>query len=309
MKVCPRELMFQRAGVFNGGEVVRVGLDDFVEHPFGNGTPTDTEASYSPDGTRVALVRGGTTLWVMDLDGGNAHQVDSQSGTFLYRATWSPDGTKLAYGATPLSGDTTSHIFVASVTGTSGANITPNAQAEQPAWSPDGAKILFSSNRTGNYDVFTMDPAGGNVANLTNRTHDDGPDGARWSPDGHQIVFTGGNSIWRMDANGANGLMLTEVTYGQPSWGRNGLIYFVQDPNDAATVWVSNPNGTNQHALTSAAINLRPVVSPDGTMIAWSRTDDSVHSQIWVANADGTNPIRVTNTNDGNAVPEWRPCP
>jgi len=310
VKVCPHELMFQRGGLFTGGQVIRVSLDDFVEHPFGNGAPTDIDGSYSPDGMHVALIRGGSNLWVMDLDGSNAHQVDSQTSSFLYRASWSPDGTRLAYGQTALSGDTTSHIYVAAVTGTSGTNITTNAEAEQPEWSPDGSTILFSSNRTGNYDVFTMDSAGGNVVNLTNRAHDDGNDGAHWSKDGQKITFTGYTSIWRADANGANALQLTMGGNGQPRWGSNGLIYYVNNPTSAGQIWVTNINGTNQHALTTDThINQHPVLSPDGTMIAWARAEDSVHFQIWVANADGTSPVRVTNTTDVNDNPTWRPCP
>lgn len=311
-KTCPNELLFQRGALFTSGQVIRVTLDDFMEHPFGNGTPTDVNGAYSPDGKRIALVRDGSNLWTMDLDGGNAHEVDSQNG-FIATPAWSPDGTRLAYVVSPFSGDTTLRIYVADVTASSGTNITTTGEAELPVWNPNGTKILFSSNRTGNYDVWTMSPDGSNLSNLTNRAHDDGKDGAGWSPDGSQIVFTGFGAIWRMNADGTNAAQITNGTGGDGmgAWGVDGLIYYVNSPNDFGQLYVTNPNGANQHlvlATPDSDIDLDPVLSPDGKRIAYARRDNGTKFRIFVANADGTNPVRVTNTDSDDRHPVWAPC-
>jgi Tol biopolymer transport system component len=292
-----------------GGQVIRVSLDDFVEHPLGDQTVSAIEGAYSPDATKVVLVQGGTTLWVMDIDGGNPHQIDTQAALLTY-PQWSPDGTRIAYGAVPTTSGQPAAIWIASPDGISKTNITPLADAEGPLeWSPDGSKIAFVSERTGDSDVFTMNPDGNSQFNVTNRTHDDGLDGTHWSPDGQQLTFTGFGSVWRIYADGSNAISLSGSA-AQPTWGSNGLIYFIKPPDMASQLFVTNSNGTNQHALTTDThLNYRPVLSPDATMIAWSKTESTgTHEQIWVANADGSNPVRVTNNTSDSSSPVWHPC-
>ena len=73
---------------------------------------SDIQPEWSPDGTRIAYVRGPEArLWVMDADGTNQHQlVEARSLCFAPR--WSPDGTRIAfltydaheYGTVPIPG-------------------------------------------------------------------------------------------------------------------------------------------------------------------------------------------------------------
>jgi TolB protein len=311
MKACVPELLFQRDTLFTNGQIIRIRLDDFVEHPISNGIDTDLYGTWSPDGTRVALVRAGTTLWTVDPDGSNGHQVDSGGSSLLGPPAWSPDGTRLAYTVYPSSGS--AEVYSALVTGSAGTILTPAQQAEGPLeYSPDGTKILFISNRTGDYDVFKMDPNGSNQVNLTNRAHDDGVDGAHWFGDGTKIVFTGFFHIWVMGADGSNPVNLTGTItdQGNPRWSSTNQIYYVNSPMAGAQLFVMNANGTNQHPVETDVHNdLEPIPSPDGTMVAWVSDRDS-NKEIYVANADGTNPTRVTNSpGHANTAPRWRPCP
>ena len=82
-----------------------------------------------------------------------------------------------------------------------------------------------------------------------------------WSPDGSQIVFSGtrfgGLNIIRMNADGTGQVPLTDTL---------------------------NPIS-----------NTQPAWSPDGTRIAFvSNRAGSRRGEIWVMNADGTNPVRLT---------------
>src|SRR6185503_9170858 len=50
-----------------------------------------------------------------------------------------------------------------------------------------------------------------------------------------------------------------------------------------------------------------PVWSPDGTKIAFGRKTFTVNSQIYVMNADGSNPTRITNNSAADSQPSWSP--
>ena len=308
---CVDELLFQRGTFLQSPQVYRVRLDDFIEHRVSNGTDTDYDPAWSPDGTRIALVRNGSTLWTVDPDGSNGHQVDSQANPFLFGPKWSPDGQRIAYALTP-SGQSTSHIFSAAVGGSVGTNITPANDGEAPIeWSHDGTMIAYESNQTGNLDLFVMSANGSNQHNVTNRSGSDAAEGAHWSPTDSQLVFGGGNHVWVVAPNGTSLQNLTGTTgiEDQPAWSSAGSIHYVSSPSSGAQIYSMNGNGTNQHPFeTNAAIDERPVPSPDGTRVAWVSYRDG-NAEIYVANADGSNPTRVTNNTSTDMAPRWRPCP
>ena len=65
-----------------------------------------TRPSWSPDGTRILLVKGLSQVWVMDADGSNKRRLlvvprasVNDNVDDLASAVWSPDGTKIAYSS------------------------------------------------------------------------------------------------------------------------------------------------------------------------------------------------------------------
>ena len=119
-----------------------------------------------------------------------------------------------------------------------------------------------------------MDADGQNPANLTNNAASDSePAFSPFSPDGSKIAFTssrdGGTDIFVMDAE--TGLNPTNLT------------------NDAG----------------EAAGGSEPVFSPDGSKIAFTGSGGQLGSdEIFVMDADGQNPINLTN----NAANDLRPA-
>jgi Tol biopolymer transport system component len=69
-------------------------------------------------------------------------------------------------------------------------------------------------------------------------------------------------------------------------------------------IYVINSNGTGFTCLTcnQADEATEPAWSPDGSKIAFTS-----HGEIYVMNADGTTPIRLTNEVGGNISPAWSP--
>ncbi len=104
--------------------------------------------------------------------------------------------------------------------------------------------------------------------------------------------------------------------------GTNGKIVYARSNGVDSDLWTMNPDGTGQALLYAGSVSneWQPVWSPDGTKIAFTSgmstaatPGDNVN--IWVMNADGSNPQQLTfETKDGpsptgkeNFRPQWSP--
>ena len=59
---------------------------------------------------------------------------------------------------------------------------------------------------------------------------------------------------------------------------------------------------------TDPRLDSAPMLSPDGTRVAFERTDpDAGNADIWIVNADGTNEIPITQTDQVEDWPSWSP--
>ncbi len=219
-------------------------------------------------------------IYTMNTDGTNLiklAQGDSPS--------WSPDGTRIvfSFGLGRFRGDVTD-IFVIDVNGANRVNLTKGRHKNNsvPAWSPNGTKIAFRSNRDENFDIYVMNADGKNSKNLT--LHLDSDTWPTWSPDGRKIAFESlqvaegvlnHSDIFVMDADGANRTNITQ-----------------------------NPRASNR----------MPSWSPDGSKIAFVAVRNVNRADLWnsdldifVMNADGTNPVRLTEDARFNWFPSWSP--
>ena len=220
-----------------------------------------------------------------------------------------------------------------------GSNQTPLTNggyvaSSDPAWSPDGSKVAFAHQ---NGEIYVTNPGGSNPIQLTNNlTFDTSP---AWSPDGTKIAFVSRRpidfnvaQIYVMNADGGNQTRLTVYQPNlndcvEPTWSPDGTkIAFastellvdggVSVPDD---IYVMNADGSNLINLTgSADHDSAPTWSPDGTRIGFTRqpqfdpqdeTDagDLNQVEIYVMNADGSNPTRLTNNSAHDFDPAWSP--
>jgi hypothetical protein len=211
-----------------------------------------------------------------------------------------------------LAFDFEGEIYTVTGAGSDLRRLTNNAWADgQPAWSADGTKIAFTSNRSGTYDLWVMNADGSNPVRLFGGTGvNDGPD---WSPDGTRIVFTRGSSVsgtrsvWLMNADGSGAVALTgqDQGYQHPQWSPDGSVILF---NGVFTTGLFSirPDGTAMRRVTTVS-EFYPSWSPDGRRVAVQSFRAGGLSDIWVIDADGTNPVRLTTDPEVDGEPDWSP--
>jgi Tol biopolymer transport system component len=98
----------------------------------------------------------------MDADGSHVRRITNLTSSKPYgadvgRATWSPDGTRLAFGVTESPRGTPARVralFIVSTDGSGPRRLTPwkLRAGEHPDFSPDGQQILFAAGARGAHD-------------------------------------------------------------------------------------------------------------------------------------------------------------
>ena len=179
----------------------------------------------------------------------------------------SRDGRRIAFGRR-------GEIYVMSSSGSNVHRLTFSpAQEGAPAWSSDGRWIAYSSYRSGKSDIWKMRSDGGGKTRLTRTASlEDVPD---WSPDGRRIVYAGPQArIWVMRAE------------------RFGAASADQERSRRRS-------------------GLGPAWSPRGTLIAYEFSGGTSPvnptNEIWLMNADGSHPVRLTNNQLEDGQPTWSP--
>lgn len=149
-----------------------------------------------------------------------------------------------------------------------------------PCFSPDGKQLAFASNRYGQYDVFVVPIQGGRPTRLTYDSANDIPTG--WTPDGKAIVFSSSRS--------------TDFPAGLE-------CYTVPVAGGAVTKLPLFEGKEASFAPTGGKVAF---VRGPGT---WYRKGyrGSSNDELWIANADGTSPKKLTDFAGQDTSPMWSP--
>jgi Tol biopolymer transport system component len=224
-------------------------------------------------------------------------------------------------------------IYLMASDGSSQVNISKNKfNDSQPAWSPDGTQLAFVSERDGNGEICVMNVDGSNQRCLTNQATADKKPNPKlprdyeptWARDGQHIAFvstrTGTADIWAMNVDGSNQLDLTQsaANNDQPAWSPDlKSIAFVSTRDGNAEICVMDASGFNQRCLTNERTpnkkpdktkpdDTHPSWSPDSQRIAFVSTRERTRNrQVFVMNADGSNPVNVTKKISTDDLPAW----
>ena len=205
-------------------------------------------------------------------------------------------------------------IFTVNSDGTELTQITFNNVYEGSfAWISNGQGFVFYSECEGPGQLYTMDYKGESIINISNNSNSDRlPDVLHPS---NKIAFIteegagGQNNIMTMDIVGTNRSFVTNSADLDidPKWSPNGqkiLFYRYSMTGGPHGINVIDATGSNLTFLIEGGDN--PSWSPDGSQIVYVAHDGN-DNEIFIADADGSNPVNISNTDSNDDMPDWSP--
>lgn len=281
------------AGVYNLMTVKPDGTDEQPLTRFASGSTMPEYPSWSPDHSRVAFVRG-NVLQLINADGSGLRPIPL-AGSVIGAATWSPDGSRLAFNYNIGFPATVSGLYAMNVDGTGLSQLTAvtNTAREtdmHPSWSRTSDTIVFirlriseqdaNGHTVAEYSLATVSGSGGGVTVLS--THQEGVNATqqsaaacrgypRWSPDGQRIACLGsstsgpGNSwtgVATMTATG--GAVSRSPDDAASNLGQGAGLAWSPDGRQLLFTWSGGPSTLN--ADWSGSINR---LGPFGMFADW----------------------------------------
>jgi Tol biopolymer transport system component len=236
-----------------------------------NFPPIDQYPAFSPDGNRIMYYHLGISkinsdgscpidpdsagLWVINIDGTNQRLI--LKGLNIY-ADWSPGGDWIVINQ---GGQIFKAPFVGDSINTSEiVQLTFEGRNFFPNWSPDGQWIAYDRSITDN---------------------------------------SGSSGVWIMKSDGSQKQRLLGGAF--PSWHPNSRNLIVNIGSTSTSIWkrfvIYYPFELTSPETLNAIIgqnNFFPKYSIDGNRILFQSQAENEVPQIWVMNADATNPQKIT---------------
>ena len=228
-------------------------------------------AAFSPDGNSVAYSPPEGEIWLVRIDGTGAHKLAAVGGK-AYGLAWSPDG-----GTIRFNGSKDNSIWEISSSGSNLHQVLPGFHVSGwqccGIWTSDGKFFLFLSN----------DPASdkGQIWALDERR------GLLRRPPTEPIQLTTGPIVW-----------------GSPIPGKDGKKIFSAGFTLRGELTRYDPQTKNFQPFLGGISAEYVSFSRDGRYVAYVSFPEGI---LWRANADGSNPVQLTDPPIYALNPCWSP--
>lgn len=282
----------------------------------------DSTVTFSPDGKRFAFMRHvpktfEDLIFVADASTLEMQQLISskQAGFdfFSDRLAWSPDGDRILLGTGKKQSGSISEMIIAEIY-VADKTLHPLESGRfytvgNFAWFRDGSGFLFAGreSETGPIQIWRSSYPEIEFHQVTNDFNDYPEVGL--SADGKTIVTLkadASSSVWKLSPESRKIVPITgegrnpEGTYGLAQT-RDGRVVYTRINAKEVEIWSSDPDGKNPRKLApESGSALVPVVTPDGRYIVFNLHKTN-SSRIWRINADGSNPVQLTENDPANA--------
>ncbi len=184
-------------------------------------------------------------------------------------------------------------------------------EASQPAFNRDGSLLAYRSWNLGGRGIYFRDFIGGREGRVTRFVEDGLP---TWSPDGYSFAFASrreGDRVPRIfvgNQSGDGDYMIGFQGEYPATFPDGRLVVRGCSPAGDCGMYVMGASGGGERKISSEFSDTAPAVSPDGSKIAvMSSARGATNWEIWVMNADGSNPQRLTNNGSNEGLPAWSP--
>ncbi len=266
--------------------------------------------NFSPDGTEIYYGRStvGVEIWAVPTLGGSPRRAangftmaPSQDGAFIYslragkRAIFRGDKSGL--------GEEEVYTFDAKT-------LPPRRILPFPSGNHllvlNGKVVTVVDDEFHLYDVDLSKKTADDLGEVSSSLED-----AAWGEPGKSLLLSrtvnGLNNLWEYDLKNRT---MTQITSGtgpdfSPMRDPSGKgIYFV---NGKASGLLTAYNARSKQSTDIAAENAtQPVVSPDGKRISYVTTPSGDRSEVWAANVDGSNKMKIASSKS-LATGDWAP--
>jgi Tol biopolymer transport system component/tRNA A-37 threonylcarbamoyl transferase component Bud32 len=296
--------------------------------------------SWSPDGAQIAFLRydgagfgglGGQgvsyfaagAVHLMSALGGPARRLSDLPARL--QLSWSPDGAWLAVSKARSGNDPPGGIYLISVASGETRAVTfpkPPAFDVCPSFAPDGRSLAYGSCSGSEgippCDVYVVSldaelkpqASAGPLTQHRARIR-----GLSWTRDGRSIVYAAGASLqsaelWRVLAHGGAASEPIELgrraQFPSTARGRDRLAFF--RPSGDADIYRLRLGGASTALIRSTFGEVHPQLSSDSRRIAFESNRAGSGNEIWLAEADGSNPTQLTRGPGAHqGSPGWSP--